>query len=65
VKTFRERLAAAARQGELAWALAHLLVKGDTSHFSEDLLRGDIDLDSDVLFEHIEHVKKRTSQNIW
>lgn len=65
MKTFSERLADAVRQGELASAIAHLLIKGDDSHFTDELLQGDIELDCVTLFEHIEAIKKRTPKSTW
>ena len=65
MKTFAERLDEAARQGELAWALAHLLVLGDDRYITDDLLQGDIELTDDVLFDHINGVLERNPRRTW
>ncbi len=65
MKTFRERLDEAARKGELAWAMAHLLVTGDAKYFTDDLLRGDIELDDELLLEHIDATLKRNPGSTW
>ncbi len=52
-------------RARLAYATAKLLVLGDASVLTDDLLKGDIELDNKLLYDYIEHILSKNPGSIF